>query len=271
MSLLLTSDRASTANPVQIDDGAKHRGTNSPSSSPSIPTGVFPEGEHNPHMEQNVDQMHERIRRRLEELGVTAYAVSIAAGKDKSYLRKMLGRPGMRPGADTLAALARALKMPVADLLVDEASEHVPASPEPVRVPDRLEAVPVRGTVAGSHESGAFQFDGSDVDYVERFPALANRPKVYGLYVEGDSMSPEHKHGAIRFVDPTIQPKVGDTVVVTVLDPDRGLYAILGHLVRRAEMVTIGKLNPPRDIEIPRSLIHSIHKVLTDNELAGRP
>lgn len=214
------------------------------------------------------NDLHARIKARLAAKKLTPNAASVQAGLDKSYLRKMFERPGSHPNAASAKKLAPVLGMTIEELIGGEAGEAAP-TPELVRHPDSLPPIPVRGTVAGSHESGAFQFDGSDIEYVGRYPALANRPKVYALYVEGDSMGPEHKAGAIRFVDPGVSPRIGDTVVVTIMDPERGLYAVLGHLVRRGDVIVIGKLNPLREIEFPKQLVHSIHHVLTDNELAG--
>lgn len=221
--------------------------------------------------EITVDDVHDRIQKRLAKLNLTANAASVKAGLDKSYLRKLFERPGSRPNAASARKLGAVLKMSLEELAgpTDQNGAETPSPIELLRPRDALPPVPVRGTVAGSHESGAFQFDGSDIEYVERYPALASRRKVYALYVEGDSMIPEHKPGAIRFVDPSVSPRIGDTVVITVMDPDRGLYAVLGHLLRRGDSVVIGKLNPPLNITIPRLLVHSIHPVLTDNELAG--
>lgn len=234
-----------------------------------------PQGKIIPHMnsEVEIDEVHERMRQQLDAVGLTPNAASVAAGLDKSYLRKLFERPGSRPNASSSRKLSPILRMSIEELaggnLPGDLRTHRPIN-EPNVSRDSLPPIPVRGTVAGSHESGAFQFDGSDIEYIDRYPALADRPKVYALYVEGDSMAPEHKPGAIRFVDPSVLPRVGDTVVVTVMDPDRGLFAVLGHLVRRGDAVVIGKLNPPQEIEYPKLLIHTIHHVMTDNELAGR-
>jgi SOS-response transcriptional repressor LexA len=216
------------------------------------------------------DAVHERLRKRIEALGLNPSSASRKAGLDKTYLRKLFERPGSRPGLAAAKQLSDVLGIAVADLTDDVAQDVVPAQSEPVRISDALPPVPVRGTVAGSHDLGAFQFDGSDVDYVDRYPSLAKRPRVYALYVEGDSMYPEHKPGAIRFVDPVERVSIGDTVVVTVMDPNRGLYAVLGNLAARGDEVVLNKLNPERQVRFSRLMVRSVHHVLTDNELAGK-
>lgn len=272
MSLLLASVSSVTSEPTIGDSGAKIRGQHSPMSRDYCPAGNFTAGEDNPHMDSKpeTDPVHELLRKRIDALGLNPSSASRKAGLDKTYLRKLFERPGSRPGLAAAKQLSDVLGIAVSDLTDEGVTDPLPNSTEQVRISDALPPVPVRGTVAGSHELGAFQFDGADVDYVERYPALAKRPRVYALYVEGDSMAPEHKPGAIRFVDPGQRVEIGDTVVVTVMDPDRGLYAVLGNLAARNERVVLNKLNPERQIKISRLLVRSMHHVLTDNELAGK-
>lgn len=128
--------------------------------------------------------------------------------------------------------------------------------------------LPVYGTAAGSHDRGAFQLVGGVVDYVMRPPALMGARNAYALYVENDSMAPEHNHGDLRFIHPDRPVRPGDSVIVQTQDPDGAIAATIGHLVRRSRhAVTIGKLNPPAEIEL--DAVTAVHKVLTTNELFG--
>lgn len=139
------------------------------------------------------------------------------------------------------------------------------------RTSDELEAIPVRGAAAGSHEKGAFQFTGEDTDYIERPRALAGQRKVFAVYVVEDSMQPEHPHGALRIATPDRPAKPGDTVIIEAQDdPDAGEWAMIGHLVSRGDIIRIGKLNPERVIEVPSAFVKKIYKVLDLNELFGR-
>ncbi len=45
---------------------------------------------------------------------------------------------------------------------------------------------------------------------------------------------------------------------------------MIGHLISRGEEIVIGKLNPKKEVRIPRLLVKRIHKVLSQNELFGR-
>lgn len=262
MSLLLTSGRDNGPIPSRSNNAGDHKGQKSLSSRDYYPNSVFASGEDNPRMPENLvtDLVHDRIRARLKELDLSDRRASLLAGMSETYLRKLLERPRARPGGKALDGLSRVLGLSHEELLKDEPSEIIrePAA----RTNPALPPVPVRGTVAGSHESGAFQFDGSDIEYIERPETLADRDRVYALYVQGNSMAPQHSDGDLRFVDPSAMVRPGDTVVVTVMDPDRGLYAVLATLVRRGEQVVLGKLNPVAEIVIFSKLIHSIHKVI---------
>ncbi len=230
---------------------------------------------------ENVERIHRKIRARAGKLGMSLEAVSRKAGLDKTYLRKTFDRGGA-PRSNTLHALAQALEVPESWFFSDDDVEPT-ASPLPgndvapanVDIPARQSMpadVEVLGTAAGSHAGGAFQLEpGVVVDRVRRPPALAASPNVYALYIEGDSMVPEHNPGDLRFIHPDRPPRIGDSVVVQMQNgPHESVAATIGHLHRRtATQIVIGKLNPEREIYIERNLVISVHKVLTMNELFG--
>jgi phage repressor protein C with HTH and peptisase S24 domain len=98
-----------------------------------------------------------------------------------------------------------------------------------------------------------------------------NARNVYSLYVEGTSMEPQFQPGDLIYVHPDKPPRFGDAVVIQVqLGDSEAMEATIGILSKRAtEMVTIRKHNPNAEIDIPRSTIVAIHKVLSVNELYG--
>lgn len=216
------------------------------------------------------ETIHDRIERRLAELGLTPEAASKKAGLSRDYLRKVLARQAM---PRHVRELATALEVtPTWLLAVDEASaaagpRQFTVSAE--RLPDAAADVPVWGTAAGSHTEGAFQLRAGDaIDYVPRLPGIANARNVYAIYIENDSMWPEHNPGDLRYINPDRPPRPGDSVVVQMQDPDGDVTATIGHFIRRTRLgVTIGKLNPRVEIEL--DAVREVHKVLTVNELAG--
>lgn len=247
----------------------------------------------------------DRVTSRAEELKMSLEAVSRAAGLDKTYLRKTLGRGGV-PKFDTLEKLADVLQCQ-GDWLLGTGDALAPAPadleqtdrarmtaiplpgvsppksgpvtasdvrPADVELPSRATLptdVPVYGTAAGSHARGAFQFEGGVVDYVRRPPGLLGSRAVYALYIEGTSMTPEHNPGDLRFVHTTKPARAGDSVIVQIrnVSEDR-TEGVIGHYLKTTPtMLVIGKLNPAASIEINREYVVSVHKVLTVNEMFG--
>lgn len=143
-----------------------------------------------------------------------------------------------------------------------------------VTVPDRVSMprdLPVYGTAAGA-VSGAFILDMGDVvDYVRRPPALAGIDKAYAIYVEGDSMWPEHKPGDLRIVHPGRKPQPGDDVIVITQNHEHDRpQAYIKRLVRRtADKVVVRQLNPAFEHAFQREFVVALHRVLTMNELFG--
>ena len=249
------------------------------------------------------NQLHERIKRRIAELGLSEEAASLRVGNDRSYFRKLFDRPNSNPRADTLLKIAAALEadetwllgkasdpadvavqfetevnyLPAENRVVIVQPKNIPRAtnrqstpPAPARADMPLD-VPVMGTAAGSHLRGAFQFDGGIVDYVRRPPALVGAREIYGLYVEGSSMEPQYFPGDLIYVHPHRPARVGDIVVIQCKNGEHAhSEATLGIYRRKTEKaVVIGKRNPQAEIEIAREHVISIHRVLTVNELFG--
>lgn len=240
--------------------------------------------------------LHDRIRQRINELGLSEEAASLLVGTDRSYFRKLFERPNSHPRIDTLQRIATALETDVSwltsgatpisladteNLLGPIVSAHsrnaardgsgadrTPALPARAEMP--LD-VPVMGTAAGSHLRGAFQFEGGIVDYVRRPPALVGAKEIYGLYVEGSSMEPQYFPGDLIYVHPHRPARVGDIVVLQCKNGEHAVgEATLGIYRRKTEKaVVIGKRNPAAEIEIAREHVVAIHRVLTVNELFG--
>ena len=211
-----------------------------------------------------------RIEARLSELGVTAAAASRKAGLSVDAIRN-IGRTGGAT-ARTLEALAMALETSVESLIKGE-----PAA-EPARAAAQRDAtprvdqgdIPVLGTAAGSLGQGAFEIT-DPIDHIARPPALAGARRLYGIYVTGDSMAPEHKHGDVRIVHPGRPPRQGDTIIIQIrIKPSDPIQSYIKHFDRmRGDFVVCSQINPVAKIEFARNTVLHIHKILTQNELLG--
>jgi phage repressor protein C with HTH and peptisase S24 domain len=134
--------------------------------------------------------------------------------------------------------------------------------------------LPVYGTAAGSNGHGAFMLNMSDVvDMVRRPPGLAANRQAYALYVEGESMVPAYRPGDLIMVDPSKKCRVGDRVVVVVLDhTDEGAehMAYVKELVKDAgESFLLKQFNPPMDLTFDKSKTVVMHRILTTSEMMG--
>lgn len=217
--------------------------------------------------------LHQRIRERLDAMGLSPHRASLDAGLSRDYLRKFLDNPTATMRSSSIAALAPVLKVTPSWLMTG--TETSVSEPVNTIQPPARQAMPVdvkvMGTAAANHNNGAFQFEGGVVDYVRRPPALMGARDVYALYVEGASMEPRHRHGDLLFVHPHKPARIGDDVIIQMQDREFDpTAAILGELCRRtADYVFVRKLNPAAEITIPTGEVKSIHKVLTTNELFG--
>jgi phage repressor protein C with HTH and peptisase S24 domain len=220
------------------------------------------------------DGLARKIRERLDALGKTARAVSIEATGSPETIRGILSGRVRNPRIDTVQAIARALGLPAEELVAlaaGSAPQEISEAPvEPVATSLLPRDVPVLGTAAGSL-AGAFQLSDSPIDYVRRPPGLTNARDIYAIYIEGESMVPEHRPGDLRFVSPHKPPALGDTVIVQVRDHEAaGVQAYIKHLVRRGgEWLTLAQLNQPKELQLATASVVAVHKVLTLNELFG--
>lgn len=223
-----------------------------------------------------------RLRERIGALNTNATAVSLSISDNKDLLRDILSGRTRNPRADTLRKIADALQTTVDWLMEGDGEGPAPALADRPSSNVRMthikapalatlsRDVPVMGTAAGSL-GGAFQFEGGVVDYVARPPALAGAKNVYGMYVEGSSMVPEHNPGDLRFVHPDRKPNIGDSVIITAKYSENGAYeSFIKRLVKRTgDKVIVEQLNPKATIEFDLRFVASIHKVLTMNDLFG--
>ncbi|MGO6998993.1 XRE family transcriptional regulator [Rhizobium leguminosarum] len=218
-----------------------------------------------------------RVRARMEELGLAPETVSNRMGMDRSYLRKLLSSR-QSPKITTLSKLAGALDVSVNwlatgkdDAAPSQGNGNISQEIQTTSQVTLPKDVPVLGTAAGSHLRGAFQIEGGVVDYVRRPPALAGTKDIYALYVEGTSMEPQYAPGDLVYIHPHKPPRVGDAVIVQARSGEHGAIEATIGIYRRqtAEDLTLGKHNPAAEVKIPRRLITVIHKVLTLNELFG--
>lgn len=223
------------------------------------------------------DDLKSRVRERLKALNKTPRAASVDAGLHPDTIRNVLRERSVKPRADSLAKLARALECSV-DWLIDPVapawSEPQPLglweTPEPPPRAEMPRDVPVLGTAAGSAR-GAFQLDTAPIDYVRRPPGIGASRDIYALYVVGSSMSPRFEEGELIYVSERRPARVGDYVVVQTVGRDDGaVQAYVKRLCRRTDVaLLLEQLNPAAEIRLEIADVRAVHRILTLNELFG--
>ena len=129
--------------------------------------------------------------------------------------------------------------------------------------------IPVRGTAQGGLK-GAFVLTGDDIDYVRCPPRLATAQGTYGLFIEGDSMSPRYEPGELIFVSPRRPARIGDDVVIVQRNRDGEYCAFIKRLLKRdSEEIVAEQFNPPKKIRFLVAEIDSVHLVLRMVDLYG--
>lgn len=222
----------------------------------------------------------------MEERGVKAKPLSLAAGKNETLVRDLLDEKNTAPNPrmDTILALANALKVDASSLLQDNPlpplfeSADLPSLPKGLESPSVLgRDVPVIGTASAGSE-GDFVLNGDVIDYVRRPPLLQHVQQAFAVYVEGESMSPWREPGQLVYCHPSRPVRIGDYVLVElyggqeeeVAEDYHNRPCLLKKLVRRAEnTLTLEQFNPRKILEIDSNKVRKIYRVIDWPELLG--
>lgn len=138
---------------------------------------------------------------------------------------------------------------------------------EPSPMIELLRNLPILGTSVFG-ENGAFSLKDDIVDYGERIPSLIHAKNAYGLYMQGDSMSPRFEEGWLLQVNPNRPTRPGDSVVLRVKDQHSSVVAYVKTLVSRdASALKARQFYPERILEWPQDRILSIHRIIGVTEM----
>ena len=236
--------------------------------------------------------LRERLRQRLDSLGKTAHAVSIAMGANSGYVRDLLDpeKTGI-PSAARLRALAHELET-TSEFLLGEAdapaqliSEVSFREPPAAFAPAGNDGIPLVGTAwcddlaveGAAGEPFSVERIQMETDHTVRMvyrpPVLWAAKDAYAIYFHGTSMEPRFRQGDIGVVDPRRPPRPGDDVVVQLNDGNGG-HDVVTVLVK--ELVRIGptfvelrQFNPEQVFRIPRGQVTRLHRIVSMSELLG--
>lgn len=144
--------------------------------------------------------------------------------------------------------------------------------PQPLDLPVRsapARDLPVYGSaVAG--EDGSFEMSGQVVDFAERPPSLSGARNAYGIYVQGELMSPRLEAGWLVLVNPSRPVRKGDTVVVQLKAADEHAAPRVFVKVfetRTPQLLVVRQFNPPRTLEWPVADVIAVHRIVSVAEM----
>lgn len=222
------------------------------------------------------NDLKSRIEQRLSELGISARSASLSVGDKPDLIRTVLRGYSKNPRADSIKKIAEALGVSELWLLHgDEAPDSLQGEVRRAHITlptkDTMpKDIPVFGTAAGA-TAGSFQLEDNVVDWVRRPPSLEGAKDIYAIYVQGDSMAPEHRPGDLRIVNPHRPPAIGDTVIIQVKDDEHAEIAAYIKILagRKNGMIILEQHNPETTIEFDQRIVIAIHRVLPLAELFG--
>lgn len=244
---------------------------------------------HFPFMMGTQETIGEQLRRLQERAGLSYEAIAKAAGYSGRSSVQRFFSPDYTPTYLPLTVaerLARAFEStevgrePILALAGLPRSNAKVITFEGAGLDRMTRDVPVYGTALGaSHEFNGQAIEqttlntGEVIGYFQRPTILNGRANVYGLYIQGASMSPRFEHGESAFVEKGKPPRIGDEVVVYMRCPetDDGATAS-GVMIKRlarmaADYVELEQFNPPVTFKVDRSRILRIDRVIPWAEL----
>lgn len=155
--------------------------------------------------------LYRRIREIADKRGMKDHQICVAAGITTSYMSSLKSGRMRSMGAEKLAAVARALGVPVGDLLEPE-SPRVPVANHDQPRDEHAVVVPVEAVVVGGSPGEAANV--RDEDYTLLHHLYRPGRRVVRIY--GDSMWPTYHSGDLLLVEPTKRLRDGKVGLVRV-------------------------------------------------------
>ncbi|MGJ8572336.1 MAG: S24 family peptidase [Hoeflea sp.] len=206
---------------------------------------------------------HERIWSALDALaerhGLTASGLARRAGLDPTAFNKSKrsGADGRHrwPSTESLSKVLGATGSSLEDFmsLVRGNQPSAESSFPEGSLPPQAGSIPLLGFAqagsGGFFDDGGFPA-GQGWDVVD-FPAQpSERPGVYALEVQGDSMMPLYRDGDILIVEPGAQIRRGDRVVVRSREGEVMAKVLNRQTPRSIELISLNPDHPNRSFDV---------------------
>lgn len=216
----------------------------------------------------------ETIRKGLEKEGKSQRGLAVAMGIDPTAVSRLLN--GQRQ--------LKANEVPKVEAYLNASPESTHKSKQNNTSLDRgvalastgggtaegarLPQLPVLG-MAECGPDGWSLFNGDLVELVTMPANLVGVKGAYGVYIQGESMSPRYRPGEIAHIHPHKPLTVGAYVLVQKKPkaPGEAPQAVIKELIRRSgSKITLAQYNPPKTFEIRVDEVVSIHRVVGSAE-----
>ncbi|KGF66827.1 DNA-binding protein [Hoeflea sp. BAL378] len=205
---------------------------------------------------------HERIWSALDALaerhGLTASGLARRAGLDSTAFNKSkrCGADGRDrwPSTESLAKVLDATGASLEEFMNLVRGGRAPDSSFPEGAfPPQAGSIPLLGFAqagsGGFFDDGGFPA-GQGWDMVD-FPAQpSQRPGVYALEVQGESMMPLYRDGDILVVEPGAQIRRGDRVVVRTREGEVMAKVLSRQTAKSIELVSLNPDHPNRSFDL---------------------
>lgn len=198
----------------------------------------------------------EYIKAKREDKGLSARELAKTAGITGEHIRYIESGQRKTPSFDIVMKILKALHVDLQEFLQE--TGYLPVNVEPAAL-KKMRPVPIISwVIAGKWEAVCDNFQPGDAD--EWIETEIKGKYVFALKIKGDSMEPEFKEGEIVIVNPHVEAKANDYVVVKNDEEE----ATFKQLKIYGDTTVLHPLNPKYpDIELKKGVkYHIVGKIV---------
>lgn len=195
------------------------------------------------------------IRAYLDRTNTSAAALSRRVGTNDSLVKAILTGNSANPRQDTLAKLARAMGMTVAELTGEAKPSNNPPPTNAVVLSTSsaptLRDLPVYGSAEGG--DGIMILDNEPIEYKDRPDNLKGVRGAFAVYIVNDSMAPAYEQGDQVHIHPGRPVRPGKDALFISKDQHGVEHAMVKRLVKSTDKAwRVQQFNPPRTFDLPK-------------------
>lgn len=183
--------------------------------------------------------------------------LSRRVGENESLVKSILNGTSKNPRGDTLAKLANAMGITVAELTGETKRTPSPANTNAVILPGTpaptLRDLPVYGSAEGG--DGVMILDNEPIEFKDRPANLAGVRGAFSVYIVNDSMAPAFEAGDQANIHPGKPVRPGKDALFISKDANGNEHVLLKRLVKVTDKAwKVQQHNPPKTFDLPRNV-----------------